>query len=350
MSLLSILTCQSFWVRTAMYGCGLGWMRKKIKDEDKDGPVQGMGADWLLLAVVVDEPGVALVVVVVVVVVHVVEFDLDARLIGVVSTGVHRLVVGVDTVPCALAQLVLEQIFHKISNREYVYEGLRHACPPSVQPKSLPLKWSPTAPHCGPHPFLAATMSSSSFADDRDMQSSQLAYTNGDAAAPRPSQMPHSLPAVIRKKLMGYVGFANLPNQVHRKSVRKGFNFTAMVVGRSLFYPHVCLFFYAEQVNRVLASRPSSTLFSTPRSTPQRSQSPPAQRVPRQSLSKASAQVLCSLLFTRFSSLTPRTQTLKRTASVSVSPSSTHPALVTLSTTKTGNDLAPWCFHPPDPF
>ncbi|KAF8508505.1 septin AspB [Gautieria morchelliformis] len=32
---------------------------------------------------------------------------------------------------------------------------------------------------------------------------------------------------------MGYVGFANLPNQVHRKSVRKGFQFTAMVVGES---------------------------------------------------------------------------------------------------------------------
>ncbi|CEH17779.1 probable cell division control protein cdc3 [Ceraceosorus bombacis] len=39
--------------------------------------------------------------------------------------------------------------------------------------------------------------------------------------------------APARKKLNGYVGFANLPNQVHRKSVRKGFNFTAMVVGES---------------------------------------------------------------------------------------------------------------------
>lgn len=38
---------------------------------------------------------------------------------------------------------------------------------------------------------------------------------------------------VVRKKLMGYVGFANLPNQVHRKSVRKGFHFTIMVVGES---------------------------------------------------------------------------------------------------------------------
>ena len=36
----------------------------------------------------------------------------------------------------------------------------------------------------------------------------------------------------------GYVGFANLPNQVHRKSVKKGFEFTLMVVGKEnvLYY------------------------------------------------------------------------------------------------------------------
>lgn len=34
-----------------------------------------------------------------------------------------------------------------------------------------------------------------------------------------------------------YVGFANLPNQVHRKSVKKGFEFTLMVVGKSPHYP-----------------------------------------------------------------------------------------------------------------
>lgn len=33
------------------------------------------------------------------------------------------------------------------------------------------------------------------------------------------------------KKLDGYVGFANLPNQVYRKAVKKGFEFTLMVVG-----------------------------------------------------------------------------------------------------------------------
>ncbi|CAM0136031.1 unnamed protein product [Umbelopsis sp. WA50703] len=46
-----------------------------------------------------------------------------------------------------------------------------------------------------------------------------------------PSTQPIS--NVVRKKLQGYVGFANLPNQVHRKSVKKGFQFTCMVVGES---------------------------------------------------------------------------------------------------------------------
>ena len=41
-----------------------------------------------------------------------------------------------------------------------------------------------------------------------------------------------AISSVIRKKLAGFVGFAYLPNQVHRKSVRKGFQFTAMVVGK----------------------------------------------------------------------------------------------------------------------
>lgn len=34
------------------------------------------------------------------------------------------------------------------------------------------------------------------------------------------------------KELDGYVGFANLPNQVYRKAVKKGFEFTLMVVGK----------------------------------------------------------------------------------------------------------------------
>ncbi|XP_055708619.1 septin-7 isoform X26 [Phlebotomus papatasi] len=42
--------------------------------------------------------------------------------------------------------------------------------------------------------------------------------------------------AIVRpkpKELEGYVGFANLPNQVYRKAVKRGFEFTLMVVGES---------------------------------------------------------------------------------------------------------------------
>ncbi|KAJ0182579.1 hypothetical protein K1T71_001948 [Dendrolimus kikuchii] len=49
--------------------------------------------------------------------------------------------------------------------------------------------------------------------------------------APKPE-----LPKVEKpktKELDGYVGFANLPNQVYRKAVKKGFEFTLMVVGES---------------------------------------------------------------------------------------------------------------------
>jgi hypothetical protein len=68
---------------------------------------------------------------------------------------------------------------------------------------------------------------------------------NGKGASP-PLEMPQSVAStdpkiaaqqasdmrnIVRRKLTGYVGFANLPNQWHRKSVRKGFNFNVMVVG-----------------------------------------------------------------------------------------------------------------------
>ena len=38
-------------------------------------------------------------------------------------------------------------------------------------------------------------------------------------------------PKERKAPMANYVGFANLPNQVHRKSVKKGFEFTLMVVG-----------------------------------------------------------------------------------------------------------------------
>jgi len=88
---------------------------------------------------------------------------------------------------------------------------------------------------------------------------------------------------IVRRKLTGFVGFANLPNQWHRKSVRKGFNFNVMVVGES-----------------GLGKSTLSTHCSTPRSTHQR---------------KASSQVSTSRQ--RQFPYNPSVQTLKRTVFVS---------------------------------
>lgn len=50
--------------------------------------------------------------------------------------------------------------------------------------------------------------------------------------APKP-ELP-KLEKPKTKELDGYVGFANLPNQVYRKAVKKGFEFTLMVVGKTM--------------------------------------------------------------------------------------------------------------------
>ena len=74
-----------------------------------------------------------------------------------------------------------------------------------------------------------------SYASTRTPDISHNGFPNGSSPSLVPTGHTSGVSSVIRKKLMGYVGFANLPNQVHRKSVRKGFQFTAMVVG--MFFP-----------------------------------------------------------------------------------------------------------------
>lgn len=56
---------------------------------------------------------------------------------------------------------------------------------------------------------------------------------NGDGESNKPN---YTKPPETKrpKELDGYVGFANLPNQVYRKAVKKGFEFTLMIVGESL--------------------------------------------------------------------------------------------------------------------
>jgi septin 7 len=64
---------------------------------------------------------------------------------------------------------------------------------------------------------------------NKDITAAQTVSSKDPKAA---AQAASDLRNIVRRKLTGYVGFANLPNQWHRKSVRKGFNFNVMVVGK----------------------------------------------------------------------------------------------------------------------
>lgn len=47
------------------------------------------------------------------------------------------------------------------------------------------------------------------------------------------SAVPTSQPSVVRRKVTGFVGFSNLPQQWHQKCIRKGFNLNLIVAGVS---------------------------------------------------------------------------------------------------------------------
>lgn len=90
-----------------------------------------------------------------------------------------------------------------------------------------------------PAPPSRASPSPPSTANGSFVANRDTAMANTHAAGPQTitaknpklaAQMANDL-NIVRRKLTGYVGFANLPNQWHRKSVRKGFNFNVMVVG-----------------------------------------------------------------------------------------------------------------------
>lgn len=58
--------------------------------------------------------------------------------------------------------------------------------------------------------------------------------TSEAASAPQTVSIPPpSQPSVVRRKVTGFVGFSNLPQQWHQKCIRKGFNLNLIVAGVS---------------------------------------------------------------------------------------------------------------------
>ena len=63
---------------------------------------------------------------------------------------------------------------------------------------------------------------------DKEKYSSSLSMTSSNSTSLSSQHSTGNKENVIE----GYVGFANLPNQVYRKAVKRGFEFTLMVVGK----------------------------------------------------------------------------------------------------------------------
>lgn len=98
--------------------------------------------------------------------------------------------------------------------------------PSSAPPnRASPVPNSASLPNGKPASPLVAT---SNAMPNGGTQSPQTVTSKDPKAA---AQAASDMRNIVRRKLTGYVGFANLPNQWHRKSVRKGFNFNVMVVG-----------------------------------------------------------------------------------------------------------------------
>ncbi|XP_043278248.1 septin-7 isoform X4 [Venturia canescens] len=104
------------------------------------------------------------------------------------------------------------------------------SAPPSTAPPGIP----PVKPRLPPTTVNLNQTDASE--DSNRRESARNENVNSATINNKESSLhvhPRPAPATKPKELDGYVGFANLPNQVYRKAVKKGFDFTLMVVGES---------------------------------------------------------------------------------------------------------------------
>ncbi|XP_063820956.1 septin-7 [Ostrinia nubilalis] len=92
---------------------------------------------------------------------------------------------------------------------------------------------APKPPTSAPPPTPAPPVPTSAPPATAPLRSTEniIKKTDHPPVAPKPDLPKLEKPKT--KELDGYVGFANLPNQVYRKAVKKGFEFTLMVVGET---------------------------------------------------------------------------------------------------------------------
>ncbi|ALC40903.1 pnut [Drosophila busckii] len=143
---------------------------------------------------------------------------------------------AISALPSTLAQLALrdKQQAAATSNGDSP-AAPASATRPQTQPPSVPSSVASSAASSAAVSKLqladAAVANASSSSSNGD--SNKLTH---DLQEKEQQQKPQKPPLPVRQKPMeiaGYVGFANLPNQVYRKAVKRGFEFTLMVVGAS---------------------------------------------------------------------------------------------------------------------
>jgi hypothetical protein len=100
-----------------------------------------------------------------------------------------------------------------------------------TDPKENPAAVAPNGVRSSPSPNIPNGKATSPYVKESNPMGANAAQTVSSKDPKAAAAAANDMRNVVRRKLTGYVGFANLPNQWHRKSVRKGFNFNVMVVG-----------------------------------------------------------------------------------------------------------------------
>lgn len=107
-------------------------------------------------------------------------------------------------------------------NNSHLYQNIQHVS------KTNSNSSNGSADLAKPHAPIAALNSNGVTANNA---SNQSPIKNSPVSVTAPAGTAANLSK--QRNLDGYVGFANLPNQVYRKSVKKGFEFNLMVIGES---------------------------------------------------------------------------------------------------------------------
>ncbi|KAH8299315.1 hypothetical protein KR044_000367 [Drosophila immigrans] len=147
---------------------------------------------------------------------------------------------AISALPSTLAQLALrdkQQAATASSTATSASNGSDASAAATQRPQTQP----PSVPSAAAASKLQLTDSKLQLTDSGSVTSSngdsnKLTHDLQEKESQQQLQKPQKPPLPVRQKPMeiaGYVGFANLPNQVYRKAVKRGFEFTLMVVGAS---------------------------------------------------------------------------------------------------------------------